>query len=327
MKSLIPPIFMLFGLMARAGGVYVGNGGVGVIKGDEVHLLDIEGSADHSAVPIRLFVDPWTRSYDFGELERTLDIPPSSVRMILSDIERHYPRVGRVLAQTIHELRWKLTDKKLELPRDLSVNELIDRVLIANRHLQTVNIRKDILVKMPLYHRLALVIHEAFYGIYIPQCRQALENSCRLQLRSELRNAVRQLLLDHISPEEFKARHLPRWNMNWNIQNSASAKAVLDSGSALELEALYSPAARTQFAEKVCAQAQGRPFDVVLDRNSFYLNWFTTITDQLQAYPQPLKSRVQFRVKERFENCPASLEAKMNRAVRTDAFLNFSNNH
>lgn len=191
MRVLIFSFLFLVSASSRAG-FRVGNGGVGLKVGGEILLLDfIEDS--HFEMQTPSTIDPWMQSVSLTEIETQLRLPAQVLSATLSNIERRYPQVGRALALSMIQLKWKPVNDRLDSAGDLMGEAgYTNLVQIARRDGLNVSIDINSFRQMPLDHRIGLVVHESIYPFI--RCAGLLPAICFSRSLVVVKKAVRAAL-------------------------------------------------------------------------------------------------------------------------------------
>ncbi len=217
----------------------VGNGGHGVVVGDEVFLYDLVEAgierqiSSHSLVrkvevgfakrlEWALRVDARRPNvYTSGKIDPVNKLfPVVSVGEKLDEIHENDPLLAYSLFTTIVMYQWRfIAQDLLVLPVNGTILELKNNtvILIANRRGRSIYLSQPAFEKMNERNRAATVLHEAVYALIRPTKLFANSSGQLAQDGARVREIVGLFydsnlfgvdLIDHISPEELPMLHV-----------------------------------------------------------------------------------------------------------------------
>lgn len=162
-------IFLVLPSFARAGFLFVGNGGEGIQVNGQLYTRDLY---DYD-----LHLNPWfgtsIDSRILTEVRAWDELPLNETQKLLlarklTDVETVHRDLGRGLLMALRYFDWSFTSESVTLIEPDELRKMVlpeQRVAIANRYYHSIQLNKVHFDRLNDENKMALILHEAIYAL------------------------------------------------------------------------------------------------------------------------------------------------------------------
>jgi hypothetical protein len=305
MKQFLFVLVMVFQIRAQAG-VFVGNGGEGILTPDgKIQLRDLfEAEIEERAIPqgtIDAQIQNRLTASEFLVSEPQL---ANSMLQVLSEIESREKNAGLFLSEFIVHHRWMRTNLPLKPVVDDSPVDVPEerRVLLANRFQQTIRLNEKFWPALSTFQKTALVVHEMVSA--------GLRLECTQKYCTQPAPAIREIVAGLFAQTPAGAKAPLKLLARLNVPEKNATLVCAADSAGVEVKTLhgqsirFTPEQKPGAVEAICDRPVGSVAEVHFTRAQFHAStrsYLTQASDGME-YRQSFSSVEEFVPKRAFKS-------------------------